>query len=57
MIKISSSQELLHQIGRYLAWSIPRARRFKFVKIKSLGSCMASPHWSINNGFKTYKFE
>jgi len=24
MLKKSSSQELLHQIGQYLAWSIPR---------------------------------
>jgi len=34
--KKSSSQELLHQIGQCLAWSIPRTRRFKFVQIKSL---------------------
>jgi len=31
MLKKSSSQELLHQIGQYLAWSFPRTRRFKFV--------------------------
>jgi len=37
MIKTSSSQELLHQIRQYLAWSIPRNRRFKFVQTKSLG--------------------
>jgi len=38
MLKISSSQELMHQIGQYLAWSIPGTERFKFVQIKSLGS-------------------
>jgi len=43
MHKKSSSQELLHQIGQYLAWSIPSARKFKFVNIKSLGSCLAPP--------------
>jgi len=43
MLKKSSSQELLHQMGQYLAWSIPRTRRFKFVQIKSLGSQMAPP--------------
>jgi len=43
MFKKSSSQDLLHQIGQYLAWSIPRTRRFKFVQIKSLGSQMAQP--------------
>jgi len=43
MLKKYSPQELLHQIGQYLAGSIPRAKRFKLVKIKSLGSCMAPP--------------
>jgi len=38
MIKTSSSKEMLHQIGQYLAWSFPRKRRFIFVQIKSLGS-------------------
>jgi len=37
IIKKSSSQELLHQMGQYLAWIIPRKRRFKFVQIKFLG--------------------
>jgi len=46
MLKKSSSQELLHQMGQYLAWSIPRTERFKFVQ-KSLGSQMAPPQ-----GFK-----
>jgi len=36
--KKCSSQDLLHQMGQYLAWIIPRTRRFKFVQIKSLGS-------------------
>jgi len=31
MLKQSSSKELLHQIGKYLAWIIPMTRRFKFV--------------------------
>jgi len=44
-----SSQELLHQVGQYLARSIPRSRRFKFVQIKPLGSCMAPPQ-----GLKLY---
>jgi len=34
---------MLHQIGQYFSWSIPRARRFKFVQIKSLDLCMAPP--------------
>jgi len=34
MLKKYSSQELLHQIGQYLAGSFPRTRRFKFVQIK-----------------------
>jgi len=42
-LKISSSQELLHQIGQYLEWSIPRTERLKFVQMKSLGSQMAPP--------------
>jgi len=41
MFKKSSSQELLHQMGQYLAWSIPMTRRFRFVEMKSLGSQMA----------------
>jgi len=28
----------LKLMGQYLAWSIPRTRRFKFVQIKFLGS-------------------
>jgi len=43
MFKKSSSQELLHQMGQYLAWSIPKTRKFKFVQMKSLGSQMAMP--------------
>jgi len=43
MFKKSSSQELLHQIGQYLAWSIPRTRKIKFVQMKSLESQMAPP--------------
>jgi len=38
-----SSQELLHQIGQYLVWSIPRTSRFKLVQMNSLGSQMAPP--------------
>jgi len=37
MVKKSSSQELLHKMGQYLAWSIHWTRRFKFVQIMSLG--------------------
>jgi len=37
IIKKSSSQELLYQMGQYLAWSIPRMRRYKFVQIKVPG--------------------
>jgi len=29
MLKKSSFQELMHQIGQYLAWSIPWTSRFK----------------------------
>jgi len=43
IFKKSSSQELLHQMGEYLAWSIPRTRTFKVVQMKSLGSQMALP--------------
>jgi len=46
MIKIYSSQELLNQIGQYLAWTIPRTNRFKFVQITSLWSCMARSSFS-----------
>jgi len=42
MLKISSSQELVHQMGQYLTWIIPRTRTFTFVQIKSLGSQMAT---------------
>jgi len=37
MFKKSSSQELLHEIRQYVAWSIARTRRFKFVENKNLG--------------------
>jgi len=30
MVKKSSFQELLHQMGQYLAWSIPSTRRLNF---------------------------
>jgi len=40
-LKKSSSQELLHQMGNYLEWSIPMTRRFKVMQRKSLGSQMA----------------
>jgi len=43
MLKKSSSQELLHQMGQYLAWSIARTERFKFVQMKSPRSQMAPP--------------
>jgi len=43
MFKKSSSQELQHQMGQYLAWIIPRTRRFNFIQIKSLGSQMTTP--------------
>jgi len=42
MIKTYSSQELLHQMGQYLAWSNSWTRRFKFIQMKSLGSQMAN---------------
>jgi len=32
-----SSHEKLHQMGHYLAWSIPRTRKFKFVQNKVPG--------------------
>jgi len=41
MILKNSLQELLHQMGQYLARIIPRTSRFKFVQIKSLGSNIA----------------
>jgi len=47
MLKNYSSQELLHQMGYYLAWSIPRTRRFKTVQIKTLGSYMTPPQGLI----------
>jgi len=37
MLKKSPSQEQLHQMGQYLAWSISRTGRFKFVQMKCLG--------------------
>jgi len=30
-------------MGKYLAWSIPRTERFKFVQMKSLGSQWPHP--------------
>jgi len=36
MLKKSSSQDPLLNIGHYLSRNIPRTRRFKCVKIKSL---------------------
>jgi len=33
MFKKYSSQELLHQMGQYLAWSIPRKRKLNFVQM------------------------
>jgi len=32
-----SSQELLHQIGQYLAWSIPRTEKFNLFKWRPWG--------------------
>jgi len=43
MIKTSSSKDLLHQIGQYLAWSIPRIGRFNCVQMKYLVSQIAPP--------------
>jgi len=43
MIKKSSSQEILHQMGQYLAWSIIGARELKCVQMKSLESKMTQP--------------
>jgi len=43
ILKKSSSQELLYQMGQYLAWNIPRTRTFKFVQMESLGSQMVPP--------------
>jgi len=39
----SSSHESLAEMHWYLAWSVLGAWRFKFVQVKSLGSCMAPP--------------
>jgi len=39
----STPHEPLARIHGYLAWSILGARRFKFIQIKSLGSCMSPP--------------
>jgi len=36
MLKQFSSQEMLHQMGQYLVWSILGARELKFVQMKSL---------------------
>jgi len=47
MLKKSSSQELPHQIGQYVEWSILRTRKFKFVQMKSLASQMATPYGDI----------
>jgi len=38
-----SSQEPLARMHLCLAWIILGAREFKFLQIKSLGSCMAPP--------------
>jgi len=43
MLKKMFSRELLHQMGQFLAWIIPRTRRFKFVQMTSLGLQMAMP--------------
>jgi len=40
MIKKYSSQELLHQMGYYLAWSILGVRELKFVQMNFLESKM-----------------
>jgi len=42
MLKNYSSQDLLHQMGQYFAWIIPRTIRLKYVQIKSLGSPMTN---------------
>jgi len=46
-IQKSSSHEPMVGMHWYLAWIIHGARRFKFVQIKSLGSCMAH-HRGLN---------
>jgi len=43
MLKKSSSQEQLHQMGQYLAWIIPSTRRFKVYSNKVPGVKMATP--------------
>jgi len=43
VLKKSSSKEVLHQIGQYLACSFPRTGRCNFVQMKSLGLQMAPP--------------
>jgi len=43
MLKKSSSQKLIQQMGQYLACRIPRTGRFNCVQMKSLGSQMAPP--------------
>jgi len=41
--KKCSSQEPLHQMGKYLERIIPMTRKFKFAQMKSLGSQMTMP--------------
>jgi len=43
-LKKCFSQDLLYQMGQYLAWIIPRTKRFSVVQIKSLGSQMTTPY-------------
>jgi len=43
LINLQKSSSHLAGMHRYLAWSILRTRRFKFVEMKSVGSCMALP--------------
>jgi len=42
MLKLFSSQELLHQVGQDLACIFRRTKRLKFVQKKSLGSQMVT---------------
>jgi len=42
-LKKSSSQDLLRQMGQYLAWIVPSIRRCNFVQLKSLESYITKP--------------
>jgi len=49
-----SSQELLYQIGQYLARVIPRTRRLKFVQIKTFKNLLV---WNYLANFNQHWWE